>query len=518
MRRVVGLVVGSLLVAACSGSEAVPAPVTREVTPIPTTSTTLPPPTTAEPGDPLPTTTEPPPPLDYAIEWNALGDRVDEGRLTVPLDYADPQGDTIDLYVTRHRANPDERIGVLLVNNGGPGAAASEMGVNATSWFRPELTDRFDVVAWDPRGTGVTDGAVDCIEGDEYDRLFAAPDITPEDDAERAELVDLAQEFARRCVEQVGRPLEYVGTNNSARDMDAIRQALGEPQVSFFGFSYGSELGAVWATLFPTTVRAAVFDGAADPDADALESTRQQWVGFEAALDTFLARCSDDDDCRFHNDGDAEGAFDQLLRRLDDDPLPGPEGRPDVNLGVAVIGVVRAMYSDQFWPALERALAEAQDGNGSGLLALHDAYYQRRADGSYSNLLEAFQAITCADDPDRPTVEESDEDAEQLIGVAPRLFPYTTGSYSCTFFPDAVDPRVDITGIGAGPIVVVGTTGDPTTPLDSSRQMAASLEDGRLVVVEANQHTGYRVNGCIDDVIHEYLVQLDAPDDETVCS
>ena len=132
------------------------------------------------------------------------------------------------------------------------------------------------------------------------------------------------------------------------------------------------------------------------------------------------------------------------------------------------------------------------------MLQLNDAYYRRQADGTYSNLIESFQAISCMDDPDRPTVEESDAEAEQLIGVAPRLFPYTTGSYSCTFFPAAPDPRIEITGIGAGPIVVIGTTGDPSTPLESSRAMADALEDGRFVIVVANQHTGYGVNDCVE--------------------
>ncbi len=518
MRRVLSAVIGStLLVAACTSSDAAPAPKTREITSIPTTtSTTVAPPTTAQAGDTIPPSTSPPEPLDYEIVWEETAGRVDTGRLTVPLDYTDPQGDTIDLFVARHRADGD-RVGILMVNNGGPGSPASTMALNATSWFQSELTSRFDVIAWDPRGTGVSGGAVDCIDDDEYDHFYATGDITPDDVDEKNELVDLAEEFAQRCIDRVGRPLQYIGTNNSARDMDAIRQALGEEQASYFGFSYGSELGAVWATMYPTTVRAAVLDGASDPNADSIEATRQQWVGFEAALNTFLAECSDDSSCAFHNDGDAEGAFDELFVSLDEAPLAGPEGRADVSLGVAVTGVVRAMYSDQFWPTLERSLDDAANGDGNGLLALQDAYYQRRSDGSYGNLLESFQAISCADDPERPTVEQADANAELLIGAAPRLFPYTTGSYSCSFFPEAIDPRIDITGIAAGPIVVVGTTGDPSTPLDSSRKMAAALEDGRLVVVEANQHTGYRVNGCIDDAIHDYLVQLEAPENETVC-
>ncbi len=511
----------AVALAACSGSDdPVPAPVTRAITTIPTT---VPPLTTTPPADdpavpaPTTTTTAPPEPIEYAIDFEPLGSRVDAGWLTVPLDYADPQGDTIELYVTRHRARDDARVGVLLVNNGGPGSPASSMGIEATSWFHSEITDRFDVVGWDPRGTGVSGGAVDCVDDSEYDRFFSEIDITPEDDAERERLVELAQEFADRCIERVGTPLQYIGTNNSARDMDAIRQALGEEQASFFGFSYGSELGATWATLFPTTVRAAVLDGAADPTADTLEQTRQQWVGFEAALNTFLDECSEDSGCRFHNGGDAATAFDGLFDRLDEDPLPGPEGRVDVNLGVAVTGVVRAMYSDQFWPVLERALEDAAAGDGRGLLQLQDAYFQRSADGSYTDLLESFQAISCADDPTRLTVEEADAQAQELLDVAPRLFPYTTGSYTCTFFPPAIDPRIEITGVGAGPIVVIGTTGDPSTPLSSSRNMAEALEDGRLVVVEANQHTGYRVNGCVDDVVHDYLVQLIAPPNETVC-
>ncbi len=518
MRRVLPALIGvALVVAACSSSDAASAPKTREITSIPaTTSTTVAPPTTAQAGDTLPPSTLPPEPLDYEIVWEETAGRVDTGRLTVPLDYADPQGETIELYVTRHRADGD-RVGILMVNNGGPGSPASSMGIKATTWFEDALTTRFDVIAWDPRGTGISGGVADCIDDDEYDRFFATGDVTPDDDEEKNELVALAEEFAQRCIDRVGRPLQYIGTNNSARDMDAIRQALGEKQASYFGFSYGSELGAVWATMYPATVRAAVFDGAADPNADSTESSRQQRIGFEAALNTFLAQCSDDSSCAFHNDGDAEGAYDRLFASLDETPLEGPEGRADVSLAVAITGVAQAMYSDIFWPTLERSLEDASNGDGDGLLALQDAYYRRRSDGSYSDLLESFQAISCADDPDRPTVEEADADAEPLIGLAPRLFPYTTGSYFCSFFPEAIDPRIEITAIGAGPIVVVGTTGDPTTPLDSSRKMAQALEEGRLVVVEANKHVGYGANDCIDDTIHNYLVQLEAPENETVC-
>jgi pimeloyl-ACP methyl ester carboxylesterase len=457
------------------------------------------------------------PALDFAIEWNQLSERVDEGTLTVPLDYDDPAGATIDLYVARHRATADPSAGPMLANRGGPGADGATLGLDAPLWFGPEITDNFDVIGWDPRGVGRSEGAVDCIDDADYDRYFSAPDITPDTDDERQLLVDLAEEYAEACIERVD-TLSYLGTNNSARDIDAIRQALGAEQISYFGFSYGSELGGVWATLFPTTVRAAVFDGATDPNADSLQSSLQQGAGFEAALTTFLAQCSADAQCPFHSDGDAEGAFDQLMLRLDESPLPSLNGRVEVNRSVAVLAVAQAMYSDSYWPALERALEDAAAGDGAGLLALNDAYYQRRADGTYGNLIEAFLAINCADQPERQTVEEADAEVEQILEVAPRIFPSTTGSYSCTFFPPALDPRIDITGAGAGPIVVVGTTGDPATPLDSSRAMADTLEDGRLVIVDANQHTGYRGDECVRGIVHDYLLQLVAPDDGTRCS
>ena len=501
LRGAAVLLTTALLAAACTSSSSAddPAPETRDV------------------GTATSPVTDPPTAIDYSIDWEPVNDRIDGGWITVPLDYDDPNGPTIDLRVARRRAEPDQRIGVLLSNNGGPGAPASTIALNATAWFDASITDRFDVVSWDPRGTGESEG-VDCIDDEEYDRYFASGDITPDDAAEREYVVDLARDFASTCLARNSEVLSHIGTNNSARDMDAIRQALGETQASYFGFSYGSELGAVWATLFPTTVRAAIFDGASDPDADPVEATRQQWIGFEAALNTFLAGCSARPECDFYSDGDAEGAFDELFASLDESPLASSEGRADVNLAVATTAVVQAMYSERSWGVLEGALRDAAAGDGAALLQLQDAYFQRSPGGGYSNLIEAFQAISCADQPERPTPAEDDAEAELLVGVAPRLFPHTTGSYFCTFFPPALDPRVDITAAGAGPLVVIGTTGDPSTPLASSRAMAVSLEDGRLVVVEANQHTGYGVNQCVNDVVDDYLIHLEAPADGTVCS
>jgi len=459
--------------------------------------------------------------LDYSIVFDDLGGGVDGGWITVPVDYDDPQGDTLKLWVTRHHASSeDDRIGVLFTNNGGPGMPASSMPFNADAYFRDPLVQDFDIVAWDPRGTGVSGGSVDCIADDEYDHYYAEPDVSPETDAERDALVDLAEEYAQSCIDAVGNLLPHLGTNNSARDMDAIRQALGEDQVSYLGFSYGSELGAVWATFFPDTVRAAVLDGAAHPDAASVEPAKQQRMGFERSFNAFLDQCSANPACVFHNDGDAAGAYDRLLDELDENPIPGADGRPLVNQGIAAGAVIQAMYSDRRWPALERSLADATNGDGAGLLALFDGYFRRDPqDGSYGNLIESLEAISCADEPDRLTVEEADRRAEEFIGATPRVFPGTTGSYTCDFFPPSADPRAEITGDRAGPIVVIGTTGDPTTPLDSSAAMADALEEGVLVTVDANRHLAYgQTTDCIDDIVHDYLIWLEPPAPGIVCS
>jgi pimeloyl-ACP methyl ester carboxylesterase len=450
------------------------------------------------------------------LEWDDDGSGIETTVLTVPIDYADPSKGTIDLFVARDPADdPDRRIGSLLVNPGGPGFGGSYLAINAAAIYSQDLLDRFDIVGWDPRGTGLSEPAIDCI--DDYDRYFASTDITPDDDAERQQIIDLSQEFQELCASNNADILQYVGTNNSARDMDQLRQALGEERISYFGFSYGSELGAVWVTLFPDTVRAAVLDGAADPNADFITSGLQQSAGFEGSITTFLARCSADSDCPFHNGGDAEGAFDALMADLDETPIPSEEGRPDVTRGVAITAVAQAMYGEFLWPDLQRALVDAQQGDGRGLLSLYDSYFQRQFDGTYDNSLEAFQTISCMDDAERLTVDEDDATAPQFNEVAPRFAPGTTGSYFCTFFPPATDPRIAVTGVGAGPVLVVGTTGDPATPLSSTENMARALEDGVLVVIVADQHTGYGVNQCSYDVIDGYLVDLTVPTDGVRC-
>ena len=444
---------------------------------------------------------------DTEIDW-APCDQESPGlecaRFRVPFDWTNPGTDKFSLSLVRRPADQrTARIGSMLVNPGGPGFGGSYLAKSAESFFSEELLNRFDVVAWDPRGTGESTPAVDCVA--DYDEYFAV-DPSPETDTEREELIAASRTFAEECDKKSGKILPYISTNATARDMDAIRRALGEDKITYFGFSYGSELGATWATLFPDTVRAAVLDGAADPDADSLQTGLDQAAGFEQQLGEFLDRCASTPTCLFHNKGKPADAFDALMTRLDNTPLVVSSSRAPVNQAVAFTAVAQAMYSSTMWESLEKALADAQKGDGSGLLQLNDEYYQRMPDGTYGNELEAFNAISCVDSGDRSSIEESEDAVAEYKKVAPRMWPAFTGGYGCVFWPAKADPRVDITGKGAGPIVVVGTTGDAATPLDSTRKMAKKLEDGRLVVVTANRHTGYGENACVVDAVDAYLI------------
>ena len=454
------------------------------------------------------------------INWAACPDTAPEslvqcGNLEVPFDYDNPDAGSFVLYIKRRQATvPSERIGSLLVNPGGPGFGGSSLADDAAYYFSESLLNRFDIIGWDPRGTGLTTPAVDCVDSfDEYVGLDSPPD-TPE---EKQALIDASQAFNDKCEENAGTILPYISTRASAADINSIRLALGEEKISYFGFSYGSELGATWATMFPNTVRAAVLDGAVDPLSTSTEEGIAQAAGFEKQLTTFLAQCSKKATCEFHNDGNSEDAIDALLLDLDANPLVVSATRTPVTQGVAFTAIAQAMYSDSYWPQLQSALADAQKGDGAGLLALYDDYYQRKSDGSYGNELEAFLAISCLDDPGASSVEEVDASVDAFVAAAPRLGANFAHGYSCALWPVPQAQQVTVSGKGAGPIIVIGTTGDASTPLSSSRKMAKALESGVLLVVEADQHTGYGINTCIIMEVDNYLIDLTVPVNETIC-
>jgi pimeloyl-ACP methyl ester carboxylesterase len=453
------------------------------------------------------------------IVWTACdgstNTEVECGNIEVPFDYADPEQGSFVLYLKKHNAaNPADRIGSMMVNPGGPGFGGSSLADDAEYYFSQDLIDRFDIIAWDPRGTGESTPAVNCV--DTFDEYFGL-DSPPETPDEKQALIDASQAFNDKCAENSGTILPFISTKASAQDINSLRLALGEEKVSFFGFSYGSELGTTWATMFPETVRAIVVDGAVDPTASSIQEGMAQAKGFEGQLATFLKQCSERTTCEFHNNGDAEAAFDKLVLDIDAKPLEVSKDRTLVTQGVLFTAVAQAMYSDYYWPQLSEALSAAQGGDGKGILQLYDDYYQRKEDGTYGNELEAFLAISCLDDPGATSTEEVDSHIEDFITAAPRLGGNFAYGYSCALWPVKQAAKVNITGKGAGPIVVVGTTGDAATPLESTRKMAQGLEQGILIVVDANQHTGYGANSCVVKAVDDYFIKLTVPAKDLTC-
>ncbi len=507
------------LVSSCaggSGSIAISRPAPTASSPLRTSSTTTTVPlaaaSSASTGAATTTTALPSP----SIRWRRCGGGLQCGLLTVPLDYADPAKGTIELNVERRLARKQsERIGSLLVDPGGPGVPGTVLTEQASTQFSDDLLDRFDIVGWDPRGTGRS-APLDCT--DDLDPFLVALDPTPANPAAVQALQDASRAFISGCEARSGALLPYVSTEASARDMDRIRQALGETKISYFGFSYGSELGATWATLFPSTVRAAVLDGALDPNATWEDQTGQQLAGLQLGFTHAMDGCAADSVCPFFNGGDPIGAFGALATSLDARPLVVDPHRPPVNQSLLFYAVSYALRDRSQWDELYHALADAQAGKGDRLYALYDAYVGRHEDGSFPNTLESFVAISCLDEsgPTDPSLFPAID--ARLKQIAPDMDFGAGYNYTCGEWPVRSAPRIELTAKGAGPIVVVGTTGDPITPLESSRRLARDLEHGVLLTVDGERHTGYRINACSRRTVDAYLISRTPPPPGTVCA
>ncbi len=518
--RAVVVVAVMLLVAGCAGQTA---DVAIGGDAAPTTDSSPAPSTASPPNSTSAATTTPPTSASGAtasaraqsLDWQACG-RFQCATLTVPLDYGDASKGTVDLFLKRRPAGDKvNRVGSLLVNPGGPGVPGTSLVDQATLAFSEDLLDRFDIVGWDPRGTGQS-SPVDCV--DDLDPYFALDPI-PDSPAEKQAIIDASKQFDAACEQRSGRILPYISTQDTARDMDQIRAALGEDKISYFGFSYGSQVGATYATLFPTSVRAMVIDGAADPNAGYVESTKQQVVGLERGLAAMLDDCARKTSCAFHHGGNPAAAYDALMAQLATNPIPsGEPNRPLVGTGIAVYAVVSGLYVQEYWPVVTRALAAAEKGDGSALLQLYDTYIERQADGTWTNAFEDLIAINCLDDPGPKDPSFPDTYASELQALSPHFGAWAAYSYNCIFWPAPPKPPVKLTAAGAGPIVVVGTTGDPITPIESTKNMAEALDHAVFVTVDANQHTGYGTNECVVKAVDEYLIGLKVPAAGLECS
>ena len=455
------------------------------------------------------------------LTWDSCRGAFECATLTVPIDYQDPAGDTIELALLKDPADdPGERVGSLVVNPGGPGAPGTSYAENSSFAFRPVLRDAFDIVGFDPRGTGESD-PVDCISDSDLD-AFVAADPDPDSPEEGQQLQQSLETFHQGCVQNSDSLIGHVTTVEAARDLDVLRAALGESQLLYFGASYGTKLGATYADLFPDKVGRLVLDGAVDLSIDSRQLSLEQAGGFEVALRSYVQNCVDQGDC-FLGDtvDDGLGTIQDLIADVDEEALPTELDRP-LEVGNAFYGLVAPLYNREYWSILDQALELAlDDGDGTLLLRLSDIYESRNDDGTYSdNSAEAILAINCLDDPYSITADQVPEQIPAFEEASPTFGEvFAWGLMGCHgVAAQATDTVDDIDGAGAAPIVVVGTTRDPATPYQWAVHLADQLESGVLVSRDGDGHTGYNSgNDCVDEAIEGYLIDGTVPQDGLEC-
>ena len=478
-----------------------------------------------EPTTPLPSPTSvtaPDPSLarfyEQGVTWTDCGD-AECAKVLVPLDYDDPDGDTVELAVSRVKAFGD-RIGSLFVNPGGPGGSGFDYAKAADAIVSFPILEAYDVVGIDPRGVGKSD-PVECLTDAERDALLAI-DGTPDSPAEEQTIIEETQGIAAKCESRGGPLLTHMGTVNAARDMDIVRAVVGDPLLSYLGASYGSNLGAVYAELFPDRVGRMVLDGALPASLEFVETTKGQALAFEESFADFARDCSQQDDCPFPGGPqEVATALRAFLASLDADPVT--VGSRVVNESVASYAVLSYLYFPATdYPMLREALAKlVKNRDGRQLLQILDERQSRSPDGEYlDNSSDAFYGVTCADTTDTVTVDQVRAYAQEWKAIAPTFGPSLAwGLLACNDWPaPAVEPLRRTTAAGSAPILVVSTTHDPATPYQWGVRLAEELENGRLISWDAYNHTAYRSGSeCIDSAIDDYLLRGTVPAEGTIC-
>ena len=444
--------------------------------------------------------------------------------LEVPLDYAHPNGRTVKVGLLRRPASDRaHRIGSLVINPGGPGESGMSWAATLVNQVtHNDLGRRFDLVGFDPRGIGSSKPQILCLTPAERDaeRLMNLGVDTSPAGVARTESQEKADDA--KCASRTGTDvLANIGTREVVRDMDVMRSALGDQKLTYLGNSYGTLVGTSYAEAFPDSVRAMIFDGAVDPAQDPISYLIDQARALQQGFDAFAGWCAGLADCALGQDkSQAVKAFHDRVLPLIDHPLSVSDGRK-LSYTDATMGVIQALYQPNSWPTLNHGVQELAQGRGDTLMYLADMYYERLADGTYSTDTDAFQTVTCVDNPPIKDPKVARDVDAQYRAVVPFL---DTGRQpspaldNCAFWP--VPPTLgphhpQLTGYS--PVMVISTTQDPNTPYQAGVNLAREI-NGRLLTFEGVQHTAFLQNiGCVDDAGIAYLVDLKLPPEGTRC-
>lgn len=454
--------------------------------------------------------------------WLGGGD-LECAQLSVPVDYADPNGESLEVAVSRLPSTGDAAQGALLVNPGGPGGSGVDLMGSAEQLFGEDIPEAYDIVSFDPRGVSRSAG-IECFDDDaQRDAWRSQPVFDPQEQSVD-ELRQEYRELGEDCAQRSGPVLEHMSTAEVARDLDVLRAALGQTEADYLGFSYGTHIGAEYAELFPQRVGRFVLDAAVDPSAGAAETALAQAEGFEGALRSFLEHCLASEPTCFA-DGSAEEAaaeVQRILARPEAEEITGPDGRR-VTAVQATEGVIAPLYSTATYSTLNEALLDAQAGDYDALQGLSDQNHGRQPDGSYQgNSTVSFTAVSCLDAADDSVTDaRMAAHQQELNRAAPTFGPYLGyGEAACQGWPAAThSPAEPVDSETDAPILVIGVTEDPATPYAWSEALTEQLGTARLLTRDGAGHISYSSgNGCIVEAANRYLLEGTLPEEGTVCT
>ncbi|MEU9472407.1 alpha/beta fold hydrolase [Streptomyces avermitilis] len=467
------------------------------------------------------------------LDWRPCvqDSRFDCATTKVPLDYRSPGRRTIELAVVKRKATgPGRRIGTLFFNPGGPGGPGTVQMPELYESFPRQVRERFDIVSWDPRGVG-NSTAVNCFDSPgEADAWRASKPVGfPVGERQRTTWIDAYKDLARRCRQRDPELLRHVSTADTARDLDQLRQAVGDPQLSYLGTSYGSFLGATYANLFPGKVRAMTLDSNIDPlawtnhasDSDPrlpLFLRMGTDLGAAATLDRFLALCGSTttDRCAFSAGGPkaTRAKFDQLMQRLREHPLG------EWTYGGTVGDVVNGLYTvHPGWTSLADRLQDLWQGRvpeQSSPPPPSPSPFPLPYLGD-----EQAGAVLCSDSPgprDPGAYHALEEASSTRAGDVGRF--WTWAAAPCATWPAEAANRY--TGPWdhptAHPVLVVGTTYDPATPYPDAQAMAKELANARLLTHNGYGHTALtNPSSCVKEYESRYFVDGTLPPAGATC-
>jgi pimeloyl-ACP methyl ester carboxylesterase len=443
------------------------------------------------------------------------------GLLSVPVDYAKPDGDVAQLAMIKFKAT-GKKIGSLIINPGGPGESGVQAAASIVGTLPDSVRQSFDLVGFDPRGVGLSTPAVWCNSDADNDRLRADPqvDYSP---AGVAHIESETKDFVQRCVDKMGKEfLENVGTASVVKDLDAMRAALGDQKLTYLGYSYGTRIGSLYAESYPQNVRAMILDGAVDPNADPVEADIRQAAAFQTAFNDYAADCAKQSDCPLGTDpAKAVEVYHGLVDPLVQQPAKTHDPR-GLSYSDALVGTILPLYSPNLWRHLTQALSELKNGRGDTMLALADLYMGRDKDGHYNNSTDVRVAVNCVDEPpvtDRAKVVDEDR---RVRAAAPFMSYGDFTGYAplstCAMWPVPPTSKPHTISVeGLPPILVVSTTNDPATPYQAGVDLAKQL-GGSLLTFEGTQHTVvFQGNACVDDIAAKYLTDVTVPPPGAKC-